>query len=128
MPFVLRIVLISGVGYARKGLFGSPSSSVASSSISSFWWTSTQSQLSSPIMKMLPTTGAVRLGASAVKQDRRMRSVLNSFLFSSVICLVLTATLNIGTLKTAYQYRYSLVDTFVHARYALNVSFTEVRP
>jgi len=70
----------------------------------------------------------VRLGASAVKQDRRMRSVLNSFLFSSVICLVLTATLNIGTLKTAYQYRYSLVDTFVHARYALNVSFTEVRP
>ena len=105
--------------YARKGLVGSPSPSVASSS---------DSQLSSPIMKMLPTPGAVRFGAWAVKQERRMRSVLNNFLFCSVICIVLTATLNIGTLKTAYQFRYSLVDTFVHGRYGLNVSFTEVRP
>ena len=111
--------------YVRKGLFGSPNHSSSDSSSGS---SSTQSQLSPSIMKMLPTAGAVRLGASAVKQERRMRSVLNNFLFSSVICLVLTATLNIGTLKTAYQFRYSLVDTFVHARYALNVRFTEVSP
>ena len=79
-------------------------------------------------MKMLPTAGAVRLGASAVKQERRMRNVLNRFLFSVVISVVLTATLNVGTLKAAYHFRYSLVDTFVHGRYGHNVSFTEVRP
>ena len=114
--------------YGRKGLVGAPSTSVASSSNRSSGSSSTQSQLSSPITKMLPTAGAVRLGAWAVKQERRMRSVLNNFLFSVVISVVLTATLNVGTLKTAYQFRYSLVDTFVHGRYGLNVSFTEVRP
>ena len=114
--------------YGSKGIFGPPSSSVASSSDSSSGSSSTQSQLTSPIMKMLPTAGAVRLGAWAVKQERRMRGVLTNFLFCSIICIVLTVTLNVGTLKTAYQFRHSLVDTFVHARYALNVSFTEVSP
>ena len=66
------------------------------------------------------------MGASVIKKQHRMRKWCYDFSLPIVISLAVMATLNSGTLKSAYLLQKSLMDTFVRVRYGSSVTFTEV--
>lgn len=74
----------------------------------------------------LPTRNVIQMGASVIKKQHRMRKWCYDFSLPIVISLAVMATLNSGTLQSAYLFQKSLMDTFVRVRYGSSVTFTEV--
>ena len=75
---------------------------------------------------LLPTARTIRAAASTVKKEHRMWKLCHDAALSVLISVVLAVSLNSETLRSAYMFRKSLMDSFVRARYGTNLSFTEV--